>query len=87
MAWFSYKCEEHGLFTKSMLKREKKASCPVCGKDSVAVIKAGSVSIVEKLDNGAMSRSVERLHNIEEIMNQRSDEHDKKTGMTENEEN
>lgn len=78
MAWFSYKCEEHGIFTKSLQKREKKQVCPKCGKESLAIIKAGSVSIVEKLDNGAMSRAVERLHNIEEIMNDRADAHDKK---------
>jgi hypothetical protein len=86
MAWFSYKCEDHGVFTKSLDKREKKQLCPKCGKESLALIKAGSVSIVEKLDNGAMSRAVERLHNIEEIMSNRADEHDKKMGLTDEEE-
>lgn len=86
MAWFTYKCKTHGLFTKSMLKREKTAVCPDCGEESVAVIKPGNVSIVEKLDNGAMSRAVERLHNIEEIMNDRADAHDKKMGIKDEEE-
>jgi hypothetical protein len=38
---------------------------------------SGSVSIVERLDNGIMGRAVERLHNIEEIMNDRADKHSK----------
>jgi hypothetical protein len=32
---------------------------------------------VEVLDNGAMARSVERLVNIEEIMEDRADKHSK----------
>jgi uncharacterized Zn finger protein (UPF0148 family) len=85
MAWFSYKCKEHGIFTKSLEKREKTVLCPICNQNSVAIIKSGTISVVEKLDNGAMSRSVERLHNIEEIMNDRADNHDKKMGITEEE--
>ncbi len=30
---------------------------------------------MERLDNGAMGRAVERMHNIEEIMNDRADKH------------
>lgn len=86
MAWFTYKCKEHGDFTKSLEKREKQVPCAKCGAACFPVIKSGTVSVVEKLDNGVMSRAVERLHNIEEIMNDRADAHDKKMGITQEEE-
>jgi len=73
MAHFTYKCPEHGSFCVSLDKREKTHKCPKCGKESKAVLKMGSVQIVERLDNGAMARAVERLHNIEEIMEERAD--------------
>jgi hypothetical protein len=78
MAWFSYKCPEHGEFRVSLPKREKKVKCPTCSVESGAIIRAGGVQIVERLDNGAMARTVERLHNIEEIMNERADKFAKK---------
>jgi hypothetical protein len=78
MSWFTYECNEHGPFKLSLPKREKSRPCPTCGADSKAVIKAGNISIVERLDNGAMSRAVERLHNIEEIMEERANKHDNK---------
>lgn len=86
MAWFSYKCKEHGVFKKSLEKREKLFPCPICGEPSSPVIKSGNVSIMERLDNGAMSRAVERLHNIEEIMSERADSHDRKMGIKNEEE-
>lgn len=76
MAWFTYSCPQHGEFRKSLPKREKSQACSQCGADSVAILKSGSsISVVEKLDNGVMARSVERLHNIEEIMSDRADKH------------
>lgn len=86
MAWFKFKCPEHGEFTKSLSKREKKLPCPKCGAESLVIIKSASISVVERLDNGAMARTVERLHNIEEIMNDRADAHDKKMGYVPDEE-
>lgn len=76
MAWFTFRCPTHGEFKKSLQKREKAQPCPSCGQASDTILKpTASISVVEKLDNGAMSRSVERLHNIEEIMNDRADKH------------
>lgn len=75
MAWFSYKCEDCGEFRKSLKKREKKQECPICGKPSCVVLRTGTVQTVEILDNGAMARSVERLSNIEEIIEERADRH------------
>lgn len=77
MAFFAYKCQEHGKFNVSLPKRLKKQKCPVCEVDCSAIINIGSSSVMERLDNGAMSRAVERLHNIEEIMNERADKHTK----------
>lgn len=75
MAWFTYKCPDHGEYKISLQKREKTHLCPLCQKESKAIIKAGSISVVERLDNGAMARTVERLYNIEEIMSDRADKH------------
>lgn len=79
MAWFSYKCPEHGTFRITLGKRVPKMKCPTCGIESCAIIKIGTTQIVERLDNGLMGRAVERLHNIEEIMNERADKHTAET--------
>jgi len=82
MAWFSYYCPDHGLFKVSLDKRAQTHHCTFSmGCEEIkckAVIKGGGVQVVERLDNGAMARSVERLANIEEIMNKRADDHSKK---------
>jgi hypothetical protein len=79
MGWFTYKCLTHGDFKVSLEKRVQSEKCPICKTDSCAIIKTGSTSIVEKVDNGAMSRSIERLQNIEEVMNERADKHSRET--------
>lgn len=71
MAHFTYNCPEHGEFKVSLDRRQKTCQCPRCSLDCKPVIKAGTVRIVEVLDNGAMAKRVERLHNIEEIMEER----------------
>lgn len=71
MAWFTYECPDHGHFRLKLTKRSKKGQCPKCGQDSNCVIRSGSVSVVERLDNGAMARVVERPHNVEELLNDR----------------
>jgi hypothetical protein len=76
MAWFTYECLEHGRFTASLPKREKKYKCPVCQVEGGAIIKGGdTMQVLERLDNGAMARAVERLVDIEQIMEERSDKH------------
>lgn len=75
MAWFTYTCKEHGSFKASLLKREKTAPCKVCGIPSAIQLKIGTTRTVEILDNGAMARRVERLHNIEEIMDEQAEKH------------
>ena len=75
MAWFSYTCETHGDFKTSLEKRESTQKCPKCQVNCRGIIKAGTSRTVERLDNGAMGRAVERLHNIEEIMSERDANH------------
>jgi len=79
MGWFTYKCPEHGDFKISLQKRASYCKCPKCQADSSAIIKTGSVSIVERLDNGAMSRAVERMPDIDKIMEERCKKHDDET--------
>jgi len=77
MAWFTFECPKHGQFRLGLEKRAKAVPCFTHGCMQVCsnVVKTGSISVVESLDNGAMARKVERLHNIEEIMNDRADKH------------
>lgn len=73
MAWFTYKCETDGEFKMSLIKRLKEAKCPKCNSLSKPILKAGTSQVLEKLDNGAMVRAVERLDDIETIMKERND--------------
>lgn len=75
MAKFTYRCLTHGEFFLNQEKRQKKVECPSCGADSRAIIKAGSIQTIERLDNGLMTKAVERLANIEEIMEERERKH------------
>jgi hypothetical protein len=81
MAWFTYKCEKHGPFRKALPKREPSYSCPECGLESKNVLKIGNSMIMERLDNGVMARAVERLHNIEEIIEERDLNDKKREGL------
>lgn len=83
MAWFTYKCVNHGVFRVSLGKREKKVPCKKCGINSDIVLKVGTTVVHEKLDNGAMGRSVERIHNIEELIEERSNLNKKETNNEE----
>ena len=75
MAWFNYRCPDHGVFRESKIKMEKKTNCPACGVDAKLILQAGSAQTVETIDNGLMGRSVERLSNINEIIQKRAREH------------
>jgi len=73
MAWFTYECINHGVFRVSLNRREKKVPCTKCNLPSRVLLKVGTTVIYEKLDNGAMGRAVERIHNVEELMEERND--------------
>lgn len=81
MAWFTYKCSKHGPFRQSLPKRETVYPCPECGVEAKNVLKIGNSMIVERLDNGVMARAVERLHNIEEIIEERDLNDKKREGL------
>jgi len=72
MAWFRYKCADHGEFTISLKKREKTHKCKQCELQCNAILNIGTARVVEQLDSGTMARKVERLHNVEEIMEERN---------------
>ena len=76
MAWFNFNCPAHGKFHLSLPTRQKYGKCPTCQTESPGIIGAGSTQIMERLDNGLMGRAIERLHNVEEILNDRSDAND-----------
>lgn len=79
MAWFTYQCPTHGKFKVNLPKRNKTYSCPTCNIESNCIINVGTTQILERLDNGLMARAVERLHNVEEILNERADKHTQET--------
>ena len=80
MAWFSYKCKNHGDFKVSLNKRNNEYPCPICSQVSFPVLKVGSKQVIEKLDNGIMVRAVERLEDVEQMMKERNDSHRSKLG-------
>lgn len=88
MAWFSYNCKTHGPFKKSLEERMKTNPCPKCSIECKPLIRSGTSQVVERLDNGAMGRAIERLHNIEEIMEDRDEKFKDQTeiGVVEDEE-
>jgi len=76
MGWFRYKCPQHGEFIAVLPKRVKAHICPICYQESPAVITVGSSRVVERLDNGAMERAIERLADIKELIKERNQKHD-----------
>ena len=88
MAWFVYKCPDHGEFRVVLDKRTKTQICrlkPDCRKECYNVLKAGNIRITEILDNGAMSRAVERIHDIEELVEKADYEDKKRNGLIDEE--
>jgi hypothetical protein len=88
MARFTYKCDRCGNIEKvSLDKRLPSWPCmrnlspphsttvAVCGGTGKPVFAVGSTKVMERLDNGAMPRAVERIHNIEEITAADADAH------------
>lgn len=84
MGWFTYQCTSCGVRKKvSLDERLPEIKCDAydlisdgpCGKTAKPVLKPSHVKVVEQLDNGIMPRRVERIHNVEEILAERSDKH------------
>jgi hypothetical protein len=83
--WFTYKCKDHGEFRAILEKRTKTHKCPQCTVECYAIYKIGTVQLVERIDNGVMARAVERLHNIDELMDDRNREHKERYGKPDSE--
>lgn len=75
MARFTYKCKKCKQTFKVSLERRQSCYICQCGGDSDPVYSTGTVKVLEKLDNGLMTRAVERIHNIEEITQADADKH------------
>lgn len=73
MAIFTFRCPEHGQFTKALLKGQKMIECPKCNSLSKRVLAIGTSKVVEVIDNGLMIKAVERPVDIEELMIQREE--------------
>jgi AraC-like DNA-binding protein len=74
MPTLTFKCPHHSYFTKWFKDPVQSTPCSQCNEISTRVFRiSGGVSVVERLDNGVMGRAVERLHNIEEIVNEQAD--------------
>jgi putative FmdB family regulatory protein len=77
MAIFSFKCPEHGNFSKYLKTGSSKTECPKCGAESTRVLGIGTVRVTEVIDNGMMHKSIERPTDIEEMMDERNAIHNK----------
>jgi len=78
MAVFSYKCPVHGDFSVIAERGARRAPCRECGSESPRILKSSPMRVVEVLDNGMMQKSLERLVDIEDLLQERRDNHEKK---------
>ena len=72
MAAFYFNCKEHGEFGRIMSKVTPKSDCPVCGVPSKRAPRPLSTSTNEVLDNGLMSRRVERIQGATQLYKERA---------------
>lgn len=68
MPFFYFRCPEHGKFRAVLPRRVPTWYCTVCHGTATAVLNVPGSTIMETLDNGAMSRKVTRMHDVEEIL-------------------
>jgi hypothetical protein len=50
-------------------------SCPECGVESKRIVKVGSVRVTERIDNGLMAKGLDRLQNVDELIDERNANH------------
>lgn len=81
MALFYYKCEEHGIFCVLLSTQKKEYECPKCNKKAKLQLNAGSVNVVEKIDNGYMPRAVTWIKDAPEVMRKRSKKNDNDSSL------
>jgi len=76
MGMFSFKCPEHGIFKVMLDTGTKSHQCPKCSAISARQLKVGSVTVTERIDNGLMPRPIDRIQNIDEMIDQRNAIHE-----------
>lgn len=76
MGFFSYTCPEHGAFKKMLDRGTRSELCPKCGHESKRIVRAGSVTMTERVDNGLMSKRIDRIQDIDELIDQRNAIHE-----------
>lgn len=74
---FTFRCPEHGAFQLYLKASAKEHSCPKCKVTSKRIPKLAHTTVMEVLDNGLMPQAVERMQNIDELLQERKDLHDK----------
>ena len=76
MPVFHYFCSQCQTETKKFFaKGVDSLECPFCGSEMEREMNGPSARVVEKLDNGVMSRSVERLADAERLYKDRAAKH------------
>jgi len=71
MALFNYECASCGEKVRKFFKTRPDRP-PLCSQDGNIMVEVvqGSTSVMEVLDNGAMTRKVERFRDIEDLRHQ-----------------
>lgn len=79
MPLFRYLCPDCKVDVSKLHAAKERPSfvCPACGGALVRNPKGPSTQVVERLDNGAMGKAVERLADAERLYSERSKTHTK----------
>jgi putative FmdB family regulatory protein len=73
---YHFHCEACQAPTRRLLAvadQRKPGVCPKCGGTLIRDYKAPSMIVVERLDNGAMGKALERFADAEEVFRERKD--------------
>lgn len=76
MPVYNFHCQACEAPLRRLLAKEAKGQpgvCPKCGGALIRDFKPPSMIVVERLDNGAMSKALERFADAEEVFRERKD--------------
>lgn len=79
MPLYYYYCSECSLEKKRIVDVPVEQPCPKCNKNMARSPRPPTSQVMEVVDNGLMSKRVERLNDIESILKERSDKHSRET--------
>lgn len=72
MPLFKWKCNDCGVLSKRLLdERPKLSVCSSCGGEQ-SFVSAINADVKEVLDNGLMTKSLERYRNIDEMVEEKA---------------